>query len=267
MPWREPPAGERTLDGVGPERVKNSPINSKQGYGETPLRPYRRPCISRCRTRIFDSLTIMVLIVCCTWGPAFALRTRKCASRLYTAGRSWAIRPCRVFWPVRVSTRASPATWVRPNASSNSRNASSPSSLVIGAPRNSSLTDLSKPTRNASLRLSPNAFPRPGFGISSQPAVTIFKVSGLDQESREPSGKCGLRILRLQNHHTRGLPPPSLSMERSVTPQASRGGVIGDAAISYWITTGLQGGATPHHSMDRRCAAPCSRWAWRQSGV
>jgi len=72
--------------------------------------------------------------------------------------RSWATRPCRVFRPVRVSIRNSAANSLNPSTPSNSRNASNPPSLVTWAPRNFIFTERSKPTRNASLRLSPIGF-------------------------------------------------------------------------------------------------------------
>src|SRR5918994_943021 len=85
-----------------------------------------------------------------------------------TDWRSCAISVWRLFWPVRVSARTSPARSVRPRASSRSRTGSSPASDVTFEPWNSSLRRWSKTTRRAAPSASPAA---PSM---SSPALAVY---------------------------------------------------------------------------------------------
>src|SRR5829696_6095069 len=117
------------------------------------------------------------------------------ASRPKTDWRSCAISVWRLFWPVLVSARTSPARSVRPRASSRSRKASSPASDVTFEPWSSSLRRWSKATRRAAPSASPAA---PSI---SSPALAVYSFVQYTEIGLAPhpatcaSGECGINVL------------------------------------------------------------------------
>src|SRR3954467_4531124 len=119
------------------------------------------------------------------------------ASRPNTDWRSCAINVWRLFWPVLVSARTSPARSVRPRASSRSRTGSSPASDVTFDPWNSSLRRASNSTRRAALSASPTALAMSGSALVHYLLEQYSKLALPAHRKTGLSGECGLEHVRL----------------------------------------------------------------------
>src|SRR6516225_9659803 len=106
--------------------------------------------------------------------------------------RRRASRLCWVFFPVRVSCRPLAAVLVNPKASSSSRYASSPVSLVTVEPWNSNLIWRSKSTRRGSFWQSPIRFLGQRGGESTETLGFPEDRRKHHAKMTESSGKSGL---------------------------------------------------------------------------
>src|SRR6516225_1979578 len=107
--------------------------------------------------------------------------------------RRRASRLCWVFFPVRVSCRPLAAVLVNPKASSSSRYASSPVSLVTVEPWNSNLIWRSKSTRRGSFWQSPIRFLGQRGGESTETLGFPEDRRKRHAKTTESSGKSGFR--------------------------------------------------------------------------
>ncbi len=100
---------------------------------------------------------------------------------------------CRPFLPVRGSTGSWPAMSVKPSASSGSRQAGHPASVVIPQPWNASFRRRSKPSRRGPSTGSPAGFAICRAPKCAQEIGSHHRANDQSHQLTEPHGKCGIK--------------------------------------------------------------------------